>query len=173
MLLTALGGMVARVPPAAWIVAGLVAVAAAWIGLERDAAAGWRQAAATAEARAGVLRGQVDGLAAINEANAAELGRIRLAHDRAIADISADLARARKAGTRLTIVRQEIALDPEAATPMADRCPAFDRLLDRMLDHRDGTADRDEGRAGGDPASGRPAGMPAGAGGAAGPANGG
>ncbi len=167
MLLAAIGGAAARVPAVAWIVAGTIAAAALWVSVERASAAHWRHAAATAEAGAAVLRGQVGELADLNQANAAELVRIRQAHERVVADLATDLDRARKAGTRLTVIHQEIARDPDAAAPLADRCPALDRFLDRLLDDRGGAATGDADRAGGDPAPAGPAGMPAGAAGTA------
>ncbi|BBK30596.1 hypothetical protein STHU_12300 [Allostella humosa] len=162
MLFSALAAVAGRVPILAWAMAAAIAAAALWIWVERDAAAGWRHRAAAAEARAALLGTQLDEATAINAGNLAELDRLRRAHARDLADMAADLARSRKAGTRLTVVRQEIARDPDASQPLADRCPAVDRLFDRLL-ARPGVAADDPDRAGGDAAPGRPAGLPAGA----------
>lgn len=95
----------------------------------------------------GVLQGQVDQLAEINDHNVAELARIRADADRAMADVSAELGRARRAGQRLVVIRQEHARDPDAKAALDRACPARDRYLDRLLHERAAAPDRDEDRA--------------------------
>ncbi len=143
-----------------WAILGIVATAAAWIWIERGEAAEWREKAATAQALAATLETQLDQIQELNRRNLETLAHVRADHDRALADVAADLARARKARMQLTIVRMENARDPDASRPLADVCPVLDRYLDRLYHARSAAAaggDRDP--AGGDAPPGRAAGV--------------
>ena len=98
------------------------------------------------------LTGQVDQLQRLNTLNLETLAQIRADHVAAVSDLESQIERARKAGTRLTVVRMENARDPDAARPLAEACPLLDRYLDRSLRDSAGAAagaDRDADRAGG------------------------
>lgn len=106
-----------------------------------------------------VLQRQVDQVVALNAENAAELGRLKAAHARDMADVAADLERARKASQRVIVVRQEIARDPDAQAPLASVCGPAARDLDRLRREAGGITPPDShpGRAGGGRASPSPA----------------
>ncbi|BBK30327.1 hypothetical protein EDC65_2228 [Stella humosa] len=156
---------------AAWWCAGAAAVAAialaGMVWIEQGATAGQRRRAEAAEGRAATLLQQLDLVTEVNASNLAAMAAQRQAHARDLADLSAEAERARKAGARLVVVKQEIARDPDAYSPAADRCPALDRMLDRL--RLDGAAapPGDAGRAGGSAASAPAFGVPARAAGAA------
>lgn len=125
-------------------------------------------AAQTLSARNATLAGQLDQLEAVNRGNVETMARLQADHQRDLADLGAKLARAQKAGTRLTVIRMENARDPDASRPLGDVCPMLDRYLERV--RTEGGAAAEGG--GGDPrggaqAPGRPADLP---GRAAGPA---
>ncbi|MGE0716711.1 MAG: hypothetical protein AB7P02_14825 [Alphaproteobacteria bacterium] len=110
-----------------------------------------------------VLQRQVDDVTRLNSENLTELARLRAAHVRDMADIEAELGRAKKAGQKLVGVYQEAARDPDAKAPLATACPAADRYLDRLRREAAGGAaapDRDEDPAGAGRAPGRPAVLP-------------
>lgn len=99
-------------------------------------------------ARNATLTGQLDQLQALNAQNVETLARIQADHARDLADLAGQLERALKAGTALTVIRMEIARDPDASQLLADRCGPLDRFLDRL--RQSGAADGDQGRAGRD-----------------------
>lgn len=151
-----------------WLLGGAAAAAIAYIAGSQlvlhnrqraldDAVA----AAQTLAARNATLTGQLDHVERLNLENLATLAELRADEARAMADVSAQLERARKAGTALTVIRMEIARDPDASQLLADRCGPLDRLLDR-LSAPGGTAAAggDEDRASGGPASGAAAPVP-------------
>lgn len=106
------------------------------------------------------LQDQVDDLAGINDDNLQTLDELRADHERDLGDLQAELARRKKAGMRLTVVRMENARDPDAARPLADACPMLDRFLERVrAEGGAGNPDRDADRAGGIAPAGGAAGL--------------
>ncbi len=107
-----------------------------------------------------LLQTQLDQVVGINTENLKELALLRAGHARDMADIEAELGRARKAGGRLIVVYTEAARDPDAKSLLADACPAADRYLDRLRREAGGAGaaqDRDQDRTGAGRASQRPA----------------
>ncbi|MGE0717604.1 MAG: hypothetical protein AB7P02_19310 [Alphaproteobacteria bacterium] len=159
------GGSIAWYVAGALALAGLGYVAASQVvlhnrqlALDRTADLAERLAADKA-----ILQRQVDDVTRLNTENLAELGRLRAAHARDMADIEAELGRAKKAGQKLVVVYQEAARDPDAKSLLADACPAADRYLDRLRRQAAGGAaatDRHQDRAGAGRAPGRPADVP-------------
>lgn len=154
-----------------WLLGALGAAVVAYVGATQLTLHNRQKALDAALERSATLAGQLDQVQGINRQNVVTLERLRADHSKAMGDVLAELERRRKAGARLTVVRQEIARDPDASLLLADRCPALDRFFDRMQPAGAAAPDRDADRAGSGPAPGGPAVVRGGAAPAAGPAH--
>lgn len=153
-----------------WII-GVAAIAAAgYVGatqlvlhnrqsaLDDAVAAGQKLAATNA-----TLTSQLDQVTTLNAGNLRVLAELQADHQRDLADIQARSSRAEAIARDLAELKVRNAQDPDADATLADRCPALDRLFDRMFEpDAPGAApgDRDEDRARRDQAPGRPAVVP-------------
>lgn len=138
-MLAWIGRLLGGIGVSGWLLGGLALAAAGYVATTQivlhnrqsaldDAVA----AAQTLSARNATLTGQLDQLQALNAQNVETLARIQADHARDMSDLAGQLERARKAGTALTVIRMEIARDPDASQLLADRCGPLDRFLDRL-----------------------------------------
>jgi cell division protein FtsB len=161
-MLSWIGRLLGGIGLSGWLLGGLAAalVAQQVVLHNRQRALDDAVAAAqTLSARNATLTSQLDQVERLNLENLATLAELRANEARAMADVSAQLERARKAGTALTVIRMEIARDPDASQLLADRCGPLDRFLDR-LPAGGGTAptggDEDRARRGAAPGAAAP-----------------
>lgn len=138
-MLSWIGRLLAGIGLSGWVLGGLALVVAGYVATtqvvlhNRQAALDDAVAAGqTLSARNATLTEQLDQVQAINGQNVETLARLQADHARDVSDITAQIQHACKANTALTVIRMEIARDPDASQLLADRCGPLDRFLDRL-----------------------------------------
>lgn len=132
---------------ATWWLAGIAGAAALAFVVTTQIVLHNRQAALEAsEAAKQALAADLDEARQVNARNVETLDQLRADHARELADTRARLAQAATTAVELAKLRDRNAEDPDAAGALADRCPALDRLLDRLRE-TGAAPDRDPDRA--------------------------